>query len=86
MSPRLTDWSLALAAVLAFMTGIVSLVSGLPQEWFIETPFWIPAPFHGAGGKNARPRAKTVDFSDGMCYNVKHETETRLQVQSVSYS
>ncbi len=35
MSPRLTDWSLALAAVLAFMTGVVSLVSGLPQEWFI---------------------------------------------------
>ena len=35
MSPRLTDWSIALAAVLAFMTGVVSLVSGLPQEWFI---------------------------------------------------
>ena len=35
MSPRLTDWSLALAAVLAFMTGLVSLISGLPQEWFI---------------------------------------------------
>src|SRR5713101_3160511 len=35
LSPRLTDWSLALAAVLAFMTGVVSLVSGLPQEWFI---------------------------------------------------
>jgi hypothetical protein len=35
MSPRLTDWSLALGAVLAFTTGIVSLASGLPQEWFI---------------------------------------------------
>jgi DMSO/TMAO reductase YedYZ molybdopterin-dependent catalytic subunit len=35
MSPRLTDWSIALAAVLAFMTGIVSLVSGHLQEWFI---------------------------------------------------
>ncbi len=35
MSPRLTDWSLALAAVLAFMTGVVSLVSGLPRDWFI---------------------------------------------------
>src|SRR5438105_1047420 len=35
MSPRLTDWSLALAAALAFTTGVVSLVSGLPQEWFI---------------------------------------------------
>jgi hypothetical protein len=35
MFPRLTDWSIALAAVLAFMTGIVSLVSGHLQEWFI---------------------------------------------------
>src|SRR6266487_764637 len=35
MSPRLTDWSIALAAILAFMTGIVSLVSGHLQEWFI---------------------------------------------------
>ena len=35
MPPRLTDWSLALAAVLAFVTGVVSLVSGLPQDWFI---------------------------------------------------
>ena len=35
MSPRLTDWSLALAAVLALVTGLVSLISGLPQEWFI---------------------------------------------------
>lgn len=35
MTPRLTDWSLALAAVLAFTTGLVSLISGLPQEWFI---------------------------------------------------
>ena len=35
MSPRLTDWSLALAATVACMTGMVSLLSGLPQEWFI---------------------------------------------------
>jgi DMSO/TMAO reductase YedYZ molybdopterin-dependent catalytic subunit len=35
MSPRLTDWSLAIAALLALLTGIISLVSGLPQEWFI---------------------------------------------------
>jgi DMSO/TMAO reductase YedYZ molybdopterin-dependent catalytic subunit len=35
MSPRLTDWSIGLAAMLAFMTGIVSLIAGLPQEWFI---------------------------------------------------
>jgi cytochrome b561 len=35
MSPRLTDWSIALAAVLAFMTGIVSLITGNLQEWFI---------------------------------------------------
>ncbi len=35
MPPRLTDWSIALATVLAFTFGIISLVSGLPQEWFI---------------------------------------------------
>src|SRR5438270_13792652 len=35
MSPRLTDWSIALAAILAFTLGVVSLVSGLPQEWII---------------------------------------------------
>jgi DMSO/TMAO reductase YedYZ molybdopterin-dependent catalytic subunit len=35
MSPRLTDWSLALGALLAFLTGMISLVSGLPQAWFI---------------------------------------------------
>jgi DMSO/TMAO reductase YedYZ molybdopterin-dependent catalytic subunit len=35
MSPRLTDWSIALATALALIAGIVSLVSGHPQEWFI---------------------------------------------------
>src|SRR2546430_17605403 len=35
MSPRLTDWSIALAALLAFTTGVVSLVSGLPPDWTI---------------------------------------------------
>ena len=35
MSPRLTDWSLALAAVVGFITGLISLISGLPQDWFI---------------------------------------------------
>jgi Oxidoreductase molybdopterin binding domain len=35
MPPRLTDWSIALAAVLASTLGILSLVSGLPWEWFI---------------------------------------------------
>src|SRR5690242_10269984 len=35
MFPRLTDWSIALAAALAFTTGVVSLTSGLPQEMFI---------------------------------------------------
>src|SRR5436309_1824706 len=35
MSPRLTDWSIALAAVLAFTAGIISLISGSPQDWFI---------------------------------------------------
>ncbi len=35
MSPRLTDWSIALATLLAFVLGLISLVSGLPQEWII---------------------------------------------------
>ena len=35
MSPRLTDWSLAFTAALAFITGMISLVSGLPQEWVV---------------------------------------------------
>jgi DMSO/TMAO reductase YedYZ molybdopterin-dependent catalytic subunit len=35
MPPRLTDWSIAFAVALASATGIVSLVSGRPQEWFI---------------------------------------------------
>jgi Oxidoreductase molybdopterin binding domain len=35
MSPRLTDWSIALASVLAFMTGVFSLITGHPQEWLI---------------------------------------------------
>src|SRR5215470_386102 len=35
MTPRLTDWSIALATVLAFTAGIISLISGSPQEWFI---------------------------------------------------
>lgn len=35
MSPRLTDWSLALTTGLAFLTGLISLVGGLPQEEFI---------------------------------------------------
>src|SRR5215467_15163305 len=35
MSPRLTDWSIAVAAVLAFVAGIISLISGRPQDWFI---------------------------------------------------
>ena len=35
MSPRLTDWSLALTIMLAFLTGLLSLISGYPQEWFV---------------------------------------------------
>src|SRR3989441_2215814 len=35
MSPRLTDWSIALTMAIAFTTGVISLISGLPQEWFI---------------------------------------------------
>jgi cytochrome b561 len=33
MSPRLTDWSLALAVGIAFASGILSLISGRPQDW-----------------------------------------------------
>jgi hypothetical protein len=35
MSPRLTDWSLALTVGLAFTTGLISLVSGRAEQWFI---------------------------------------------------
>ena len=35
MSPRLTDWNIALATGIAFMTGVISLISGHPQEWLI---------------------------------------------------
>jgi len=43
MSPRLTDWSLALAAMLALLTGLVSLVSGHLGDWIIFA-------LHGAAG------------------------------------
>jgi hypothetical protein len=35
MSPRLTDWSLALAVGAAFGTGMISLVSGHPEQWLV---------------------------------------------------
>jgi len=35
MSPRLTDWSLALAIGIAFASGILSLISGRPEGWLI---------------------------------------------------
>jgi hypothetical protein len=35
VSPRLTDWTLALVAGLAFASGIISLVSGRPADWVI---------------------------------------------------
>lgn len=35
MSPRLTDWSLALTVLIAFLSGLASLISGNPQEWFV---------------------------------------------------
>lgn len=46
MSPRLTDWSIALASAIAFTTGIISLVSGHLGDWFIFTlhgivGFWL---------------------------------------------
>ncbi|HEV2238142.1 MAG TPA: molybdopterin-dependent oxidoreductase [Ktedonobacterales bacterium] len=35
MSPRLTDWALALTAALALGTGALSLVSGHPEQWTV---------------------------------------------------
>ncbi len=35
MSPRLTDWSIALAAGLALLTGLISLISGHLGDWII---------------------------------------------------
>jgi DMSO/TMAO reductase YedYZ molybdopterin-dependent catalytic subunit len=43
MSPRLTDWSLALATTFAFVTGVLSLISGHLEEWLIFT-------LHGIAG------------------------------------
>ena len=43
MSPRLTDWSIALATLLAFILGLLSLISGLPQAWIVFT-------LHGIAG------------------------------------
>lgn len=43
MSPRLTDWSLAFAALLALLTGLISLVSGHLGDWIIFA-------LHGAAG------------------------------------
>src|SRR5436309_15528093 len=43
MSARLTDWNIALAVALASLTGIVSLVSGRPQDGLIFV-------LHGLGG------------------------------------
>ncbi|HEV7129561.1 MAG TPA: molybdopterin-dependent oxidoreductase [Ktedonobacterales bacterium] len=42
-TPRVTDWSLALAGAAACLSGIVSLVSGQPGEWPVFA-------FHGAAG------------------------------------
>jgi DMSO/TMAO reductase YedYZ molybdopterin-dependent catalytic subunit len=43
LSPRLVDWSLALAGSLAFTSGLISLVSGRPTAWPVFA-------FHGAAG------------------------------------
>lgn len=43
MSPRLTDWTLALAVGLAFATGIASLFTGWPDQWLLFAA-------HGAAG------------------------------------
>jgi hypothetical protein len=43
LSPRLTDWGLALAGAVAFSSGVVSLVSGHAEEWLVFA-------LHGAAG------------------------------------
>lgn len=43
MSPRLTDWSLALVVGIAFASGILSLTSGRPEDWLIFS-------LHGVAG------------------------------------
>ncbi|MGH2506346.1 MAG: molybdopterin-dependent oxidoreductase, partial [Ktedonobacteraceae bacterium] len=43
MSPRLTDWSLALATICAFVTGLISLITGHLEAWLIFT-------LHGIAG------------------------------------
>ncbi len=43
MSPRFTDWSIALTAVIAVATGLISLFSGRPEDWPIFA-------LHGIGG------------------------------------
>src|SRR5215217_4040141 len=43
MTPRFTDWSLALAVGVAFGSGITSLVSGRPEHWPVFA-------LHGAAG------------------------------------
>src|SRR5258708_18931598 len=43
VSPRVTDWSLALAGAAAFTSGLLSLFSGRPDEWLVFA-------FHGAAG------------------------------------
>jgi DMSO/TMAO reductase YedYZ molybdopterin-dependent catalytic subunit len=43
MPPRLTDWSLAVAGAIAFISGIISLDSGAPTQWTIFA-------IHGAAG------------------------------------
>ncbi|MEO7001581.1 MAG: molybdopterin-dependent oxidoreductase [Ktedonobacterales bacterium] len=46
--PRLTDWSLALVVGLGFVTGLISLISGQPNDWLIfalhgAVGFWLLA-------------------------------------------
>jgi hypothetical protein len=43
LPPRLTDWSLACAAGVAAASGLVSLISGRPDLWFVFA-------LHGAAG------------------------------------
>jgi hypothetical protein len=48
MSPRLTDWSLAVAACVAFVSGLVGLISGHAGQWLVfalhgVAGFWLLA-------------------------------------------
>ena len=48
------------------MDGNLVLFGGL----IIKTPFWTPAPFDGAGGKNARGRVQKLLIFHTVCAKI----------------